>query len=449
VKKHGEKTQVYLLVIVFFLVLLPAIAISDVEPSVAVIKYDLNGQQLWKLEIPGAQDDSYYLTPDHDGNFFVWGSIVANFLSRIDPAGNVLWKVEEQLDELLVDSENDVIYIDTEVYNPNRLAKKNADGDLLWENVLDGIDPYNFAIDGGDNIYLTEWDDTNEMSFIVKYSPDGEEIWRIAGQEQNQSNNLGFWNIYCSNEGVIYVDGWIKYDEGDNRFVAQYQADGTRNWLVITTGVWENYFLTGVDGGVYSVTQLYESQPLLGYAVTRWDDAGNVLWTYAGTWDERIHVSDYVIDFQVDDEGSAIVLGSVDCIESSGYCQRLALAKIDPDGNLLWRARWDEMNSYVSSMAIDNQHNIIVAGDECLSTEPSGCTQSIWMVAKIDADGNSIWTTEYNVPADSFESASGVAVDADDNVYVAGAYLVEFPDDDTSSDDDGSSDDDSSSACGC
>jgi hypothetical protein len=417
---------------------------------------------LWTTETSEESLYSYDITADNDGNFIVWGRNGANLLMRVGPDGMVLWQMAEKVDELLVDSESNVIYTSNpESYGEDSLVKRNANGDLVWKKTPAGLQPWPLRLDSDNNIYLLERDDSNSLSSIVKYAPDGEELLRIVEDEQIQGYNLDIWDIDCTSEGIVYADGYLLNDENLTAFVERYGSDGTKSWLVQSIDVWDDFFLAEARGDLFWVTRSYEPDPNTGFTVTKLNAEGDVLWSYAGTWDERPHNFDWIPDFQVDDEGNAILLGSVDCVDYSSHCSRLALAKLDSDGNLLWNIRRDDIDAEGMSLAIDSRQNIIVTGDECLLEDVVDCAQSVGLTVKFDANGEMVWTEKYVSPNGHSVTLDGMALDSEDNVYVSGGFRSDSPDDDSfvdddttpdddsTPDDDGSSDDDSSTACGC
>ena len=70
------------------------------------------------------------------------------------------------------------------------------------------------------------------------------------------------------------------------------------------------------------------------------------------------------------------------------------------------------------SLALAPDGSILVCGDE--GRVDLGQSQN-WRVAKLNTSGQVLWTTDYNNPANSWDYAYGLAVDASGSVYVAGS----------------------------
>ena len=102
-----------------------------------------------------------------------------------------------------------------------------------------------------------------------------------------------------------------------------------------------------------------------------------------------------------------------------------------------WVARYDggvNDNDSAQDIALDKRGNIYVTGVICTHVWPGlGCIDYDWATLKYGADGNKLWSASYNgrrVLADgtiepaSFQSASAIAVDSAENVYVTGSICV-------------------------
>ena len=92
--------------------------------------------------------------------------------------------------------------------------------------------------------------------------------------------------------------------------------------------------------------------------------------------------------------------------------------KYSPAGRKLWTARYDGPGNgegYPLDVAVDTVGNVYVTGYLA-----GAGTQSDWVTIKYDTDGNELWVTPHNGPANGFDAAMALGLDPGGNVYVTG-----------------------------
>lgn len=137
------------------------------------------------------------------------------------------------------------------------------------------------------------------------------------------------------------------------------------------------------------------------------------------TYDGADHGRDQGQDVAVAVNGSIYVTGSTDVAGQGG---NLLLQKYAPDGTLLWTRTHN---------GVDNGHDqgrgVAVAADDSIYVTGSenilGQDQNM-LLQKYTPDGDLLWTKTYNGVSNGFDSGAGVAVAGSRFVYVAGTTEV-------------------------
>lgn len=229
------------------------------------------------------------------------------------------------------------------------------------------------------------------------------------------TDNLGFSYVTgFSSEGLNNNDIiTIKYgSQGDTIWVRTF--NGTSNTNDEGNGIYVDSY-----GNVYVVGS---SQNLnKGYDVTilKYNANGNLLWS-------RTYSS--VEDMPREDKGLAIAADLYGYIYVTGYTtysddlKDIVTLKYDSEGNLLWAAREDgsgNSNSQGLAITVSASGYIYVAGYVTVSG-----TNTDIAVIKYNSLGGTEWIQTLSGTGNGEDKAWGIAVDATDNVYVAG-YTTE------------------------
>ena len=145
-------------------------------------------------------------------------------------------------------------------------------------------------------------------------------------------------------------------------------------------------------------------------------------------WDD-----DEALDVAVDAQGNVIIVGFFDgnldfgcgTVTSGGWADAFA-AKLSPDGDCLWSRGFGDSNYQVAfGVAVDGQGNVLVVGRFAgnidlgagLMTGAGGWDA---FVAKLDPDGNALWSKRWGDSAN--QEARAVAADASGNLRVIGSF---------------------------
>ena len=196
------------------------------------------------------------------------------------------------------------------------------------------------------------------------------------------------------------------------------QAAATRLWVHrYDNGDIDEATAIALDnsGNVYVAGRSHGGATQEDYLVIKYGPNGAVKWMRrydaAGLWDGARGVA-------VDDSGNVYVTGRS---FGSGTHGDVATIKYDSDGNQKWVRRYSSSGYYddgAMDIALDTNGNVIVTG----FTTTKGSAFD-FLTIKYSPGGSPIFTKGYNGPGDGGDTARGVAVDSQNNVYVTGASM--------------------------
>ncbi|HUU45236.1 MAG TPA: hypothetical protein VM118_05835 [Acidobacteriota bacterium] len=291
------------------------------------------------------------------------------------------------------------------------LVKYTPDGSLLWERRWDGPATgqdhvSGLALDAAGSVYLTGTCDIAGAESsgpgtgayaVLKYDPAGDLLWE---QRYAASETLTHW-AYGS---AVAPDGrvWITGVTG----TVCYDADGDFAWAQPSAG----RAVTVDDAGQAWVLGLTADPVVLVY-----DRDGNIIWDAAPDptvlAGPRAHC--------VDADGGLYIAGYAVGDSQSGN-RDFAVVKYDADGVLLW-ARHEEGlpggRDEAQAVQVDASGNVYVTGT---SFDESNWWRMDQVTLKYDPAGSLLWTRSFNGPADGYDCALGLDLDARGNAYVTG-----------------------------
>jgi hypothetical protein len=255
----------------------------------------------------------------------------------------------------------------------------------------------------------------------------------------NIQSRLGFlillFVFYLSGISVnAQVYQWTRKIEGEGVVLYSQNSVIDQNSNVFVVGMFENSLNVVNQTGVYT----QKSKGHYDVFVSKYDKDGNIKWTktFGGIVLDQVH------SIAVDTSGFLYLTGRFDdtvdfdpgpdtaLLASKGNSD-LYILKLDNSGNYVWAKRIGgkegvEIGEYIK---IDNQNNIIITGTyyNVVDFDPGPGVAELTnlpneniFILKLDKDGNFIWvknmqSTRYIVP-------SALAVDSDNNIFVAGRF---------------------------
>ena len=244
-----------------------------------------------------------------------------------------------------------------------------------------------FCRDPGSLLWQHTFDGSNHVDdFANALSVDAAGDVLVAGREGRVIGGRDFYSQLWF--------GKFRARDGGALWTATYQSDGARDE---GAGV-----AVDADGNVIAAGSINENGDSLWLRLL--DPDGDELWT--------ITASGVVpLDVAAVPTGGHVVAGKS---AGTAWVRRYAPG---PDGDELWTYAHDGGDpggDEAAAVAVDPDGNVIVAG-----AEGSAALQWVVWVAKVDPDGNELWSVTHDGPADN-ERARSVAVDSAGNVVVAG-----------------------------
>ncbi len=262
------------------------------------------------------------------------------------------------------------------------------------------------------------------QSYIRKLALDGSEIWTKPLEFTSfYSYGVAADNqVVCITGNVSDVLPGQTAHGGSDAFLMVFDPDGNELWTR-QFGTSSSDYATVValdSSAIYMAGATQGSFPGFANAgredvfVTKYDRSGNEIWTVQfGTT-----LEDLARAIAVDGSGNVHVGGRWEG-DYSFYSKDAFVAKLDAGGNTSW-LKVIETSSYDSiyGLAVDNGD--VYAAGYTLGTLPGQTSSSGYdpFVQKLDSDGNEVWTRQFGTPAS--DGNRGIAVDAS-GAYVCGS----------------------------
>jgi len=308
---------------------------------------------------------------------------------------------------------------------------------------------HGIAVDSSGNIFVagyTTGDLDGESNanpgtadiFLTKYDASGTRQWtRLAGTTGGDES--GWSAVAVDGSGNIYVTGWTSGNldgetnaGGSDAVLIKYNASGTRQWTrLLGSAGSDSAWSVAVDGSGNVYISGFTDGSLGDQTNSGGTDAFVAKYNSSGTfqWVRQLGNATLTYSYAVAVAASGNVYisgmtrGSLDGQTNQGI-QDIFVAKYNSSGTRQWtRMLGSTLFDYCYSVAVDASENVYVAGDSkghfdgWTNTDGSGTTEDIFL-AKFNASGTKQWSVFHGGAGN--DVASGLAVDSSGNAYIAG-----------------------------
>jgi len=426
---------------------------SGTDNDYATIKYNSAGAQQWVARYNGpgnSFDEATALAVDAAGNVYLTGyssgsgtsadyatikynsAGVEQWVARYDGPENSFYLATD----LAVDAAGNV-YV-TGGNSDYATVKYNSSGAQQWVARYDG--PGNsfdvataLAVDAAGNVYVTgqsQGSGTDDDYATVKYNSSGiqQSVARYDGPGTSDDKATA---LAVDAAGNVYVTGYSLGSGagfGSDYATVKYNSSGIQQWVARYTSpgfsvAQATALAVDGSGNVYVTGRSLRSFTSYDYATVKYNSSGVEQWVafYNGPGNS----DDQATAVAVDAAGNVYVTGES---EGSGTDADYATIKYNGFGATQWVTRYNgpaNLFDRAIALAVDAAGNVYVTGE----SEGSG-TDADYATIKYNSAGVQQWVQRYNGPGNSFDEVAALTVDANSNVYVTGLSGGSSQDDD-------------------
>ncbi len=223
------------------------------HPSFVTIKYDADGNELWRKTIY-EEDDNWLADMDIDcyGNVYIAKSQGAGGTTRYitvlkyDPDGNGTafdisgtgWTTPHAID---VDYEGNAVVTGRGLYDINYFivtVAYNSNGDILWESGYgegeNRIDSFDVQLDESHNSIVLGTSTISEI-LLIQFDPAGEINWVVSHNGEEYYSDEAK-ELVLDNDANIYIAGKSSYNDGEDSWreslLLKYDSYGNEEFVM-------------------------------------------------------------------------------------------------------------------------------------------------------------------------------------------------------------------------
>lgn len=450
------------------------------EPDVVVVKLEPTGELIWNTYLGGPGTDYGYDIAVGENGVFVagssddpWGSPVLPhagsnqrnaLIAKLDSDGALQWHTfvgtsTEEARGIALDSSGNVHVAGLgqptwgspiETGGQGFAAKFDPAGELLWNTFYGGIGvaPFDVAVNTIDEMYITgraevSWGTPVRAfsggadTFVAKLTPAGDGLWHtyLGGSGFDEGRGIGTYS-----DSVVWVSGesagtWgnplREYNGGRDGFAASVGSTGELVFNTFLGSANDDRSADVAVDGNGNAFAMGTSDATWGAPLSAFSGAGDAFVVelsnlQRANWNTFLGGPslDIAYGVDVDDEGNAYVVGSSGTLWGNPVSATPGsfVVKLSPSGAFVWNTFIPA--SFAYSVAVDANHNVYVAGASSYTfgnpilPKDDEAPTYDAYVVKLSPTGQVVWNTFLGDFYD--EKAFAIAVDPSGNASVTG-----------------------------
>ncbi|MCX6160777.1 MAG: T9SS type A sorting domain-containing protein [Ignavibacteriae bacterium] len=408
-----------------------------------LIKYNQQGDTLWSRRYNGTangDDRAIKVAVDRNnsavlaGNAVETGESINIVLIKYDINGNQLWQkkydgsghTDDKVNDFTFDKNN---YIYAAALTNSNLGsgryyvmKITPSGDTVWTRTFGTADGAANAIitDDSLNVYATgkRYISSDTVSFFtVKLNSSGNQVWTSTYFEGVLHRDFAY-RIAMDEQGSVYVAGELssiilagKIITTNGYAVVKYTNGGQQSWVY----KFEKYSPSNPichlkvlnSGSIYlAYTKLFMNDITTRSQCVKINSNGDSVWVKTIQGQYRFYGLN---SFHIDKSGNLLFGSAANAVNGLDA----ALVKWNPSGTLTWERYLNSQNFSTDnalSIGKDSQNNIYVTGTNTMN----------YIFIKYNSSFTQQWAVTYSDGYTRVESSAFSTVDSSGNIYLAG-----------------------------
>ncbi len=223
--------------------------------------------------------------------------------------------------------------------------------------------------------------------------------------------------IVSDNAGNVYITGTSSSTSLDYATI-KYNSSGVQQWVTRYNGPGNGVdiahaIVLDTAGNVYVTGRSTITTNNYDFATIKYNATGETLWVRHFHGPQSFDIACCIT---VDASGNVYVSGYSYATSSEWNIETI---KYNSLGDTIWTRQYNgpaNSTDVVTALAIDASGNVYVTG----YSEGSGYNYD-YITIKYNSSGDTVWTRRYNGPGNNYDYAYALAVDASGNVYITGA----------------------------